>query len=112
MSFESGETKLKVKPKAPKSGKPGKGAEMPKPDFCKLVTTDNNLGASFIFEKTDFKDALVNHTFFIEEMVVPEELKSEKDFSKVREMARRKGRIVRKTIIDEVESEKTIEFEA
>ena len=54
LSFENGETKLKVKPKAPKSGKPGKGAEAPKPDFCKLITTDEKIGASFIFEKTDF----------------------------------------------------------
>ena len=48
------ENSLKVKPKAPKSGKPGKGDEEPKADFCKLITNDSELGKSFVFEKNDF----------------------------------------------------------
>jgi len=42
------ENSLKVKPKAPKSGKPGKGDEEPKADFCKLITNDSELGKSGI----------------------------------------------------------------
>lgn len=112
LSFEVGEDKLKIKPKAPKSGKPGKGKEAPKADFCSLKTTDKEIGESFVFEKTDFKTAKINHTFFIEGMVIPDELKEEKDFAKVREMAKRKGKIVREAVIDDVSSERTAEFTA
>ncbi len=112
LSFEVGDTKLKIKPKAPKSGKPGKGGEKPKIDFCNLKTTNKELAESFIFENTDFKKAEVNHTFFIEDIVIPDELKNEKDFAILREKALRKGRIVRKTIIDEKEMKSEKNFEA
>lgn len=109
LSFESGDTKLKIKPKAPKSGKPGKGGAKPKADFCNLKTTDKDLGESFVFEKPDFAKAEIIHTFFIESMVMPE---GETDFAKIREMAKRKGRIVRDAIIDEKEMQSEKEFEA
>jgi hypothetical protein len=103
---------IKIKPKAPKSGKPGKENEDgPKADFCKLITNDASLGKSFVFEK-EFKEALVNHVFFVEEIVIPQELKNEKDFSKVREMARRKGKIVRTANIDGNEIKSELPFEA
>ena len=112
LTFEAGGDKLKIKPKAPKSGKPGKGDEAPKADFCKLVTTDKEIARSFIFEDKEFKEAEVNHTFIIEDIVVPEELKQEKDFSKVREMAKRKGKIIREIRIDEQIVKEEKEFEA
>jgi hypothetical protein len=114
LSFDSGKGDvLKIKPKAPKSGKPGsKGEEAPKPDFCKLVTNDEGIAKEFIFENIPFKDADVNHTFFIDSIVIPNELKSEKDFAIVREKSLRKGRIVRKTVIDGKESVTEFEFEA
>jgi hypothetical protein len=112
LTFDAGETKLKIKPKAPKSVKPGKGDEAPKADFCNLKTTDKELGGSFIFEKEDFKTAKVNHTLFIENIIVPEELKKEEDFAKIREMSNRAGRIIRNAEIDEVEAKKEFEFEA
>jgi len=112
LTFNAGETKLKIKPKAPKSGKPGKGDEAPKADFCSLKTTEKGLGGSFIFEKEDFKTAKVNHTYFIENIIVPDALKSEDDFAKVREMSNRAGRIVRNTEIDEVKATKETAFEA
>ena len=73
------------------------------------MTNDSSIGKSFVFEKPDFKDAEINHTFFINELILPQ---GETDFAKVREMAKRKGKIVRKALIDgkEVVSEK--EFEA
>ena len=109
LSFSVGENILKIKPKAPKSGKPGKGDKKPKPDFCKLITTDAELGKSFVFEKSDFKKAEIAHDFIIEEIIFPE---GEKDYAKIRELAKRKGKIIRKAVIDseEVNSEK--EFEA
>jgi hypothetical protein len=108
---DNDDTILKIKPKAPKSGKPGKGDEKPKVDFCSLKTKDKNLAEGFIFEKPDFKKAEINHTFFIDKIILPE-LEGEKDFAKMREMAKRKGRIVRKAEIDEKGSVKEFEFEA
>jgi len=106
LTFEVGDMKLKIKPKAPKSGKPGKEKDGgPKADFCVLKTSDKNIASSFVFEKPDFKEARINHTFFVEKIIMPE---GEKDFAKIREMAKRSGKIFRKAIIDgqEIETEK------
>lgn len=110
LSFEVGGEKLKIKPKAPKSGKPGKGNEKPKADFCSLKTADENITKSFVWEREDFKKAQISHDFFIDEIVIPDDLENEKDFAKIREMAKREGRIVRRAEIDGVVSERTAEF--
>ena len=102
--------KLKIKPKAPKSGKPGKGDEEPKADFCKLITNDSEIGKSFIFEKDNFKSAEIKHVFFIDNIIMPET--EEKDFAKIREMAKRSGRIKRISKIDDVEKTEEFEFVA
>ena len=113
LTFESSDSKLKIKPKAPKSGKPkSKGGKKPKPNFCRLVTTDSQLGQSFVFEKSDFREAEISHDFLIDKIVIPEELKNEADFSKVRERAKRKGKIARYAIIDDREMNSEAEFEA
>jgi len=115
LSFEIGDTKLKIKPKAPKSGKPGKDGEKPKADFCVLKTSDKELGGSFVFDtlkgtsKPDFKKAEIVHTFFINEIIMPE---GETDFAKIREMAKRKGKIIREAVIDDKEMKSEIGFEA
>lgn len=115
-STTDGETFLKIKPKMPKTGKPKGGAkegeEEKKQDFCKIVTTDSKIGESFIFELKDFKEANINHTFFINDIVVPASLKNEKDFAKVREGALRKGKILRVAKIDGKEFKNEIAFEA
>lgn len=108
-STDKENTILKIKPKAPKSGKPGKGDEEPKIDFCKIITEDPIVGKSFVFEKPEFKEAIIKHVFFITDIVKP---KDEKDFSKIREMSKRKGKIVRISNIDGNEMKKDIEFEA
>jgi hypothetical protein len=110
LTFEGGDSSIKIKPKAPKAPKPGKNGEKPKADFCKLITKDAELGKSFVFEKPDFKKAEIVHTYFITSMVIPET--DEKDFAKIREMTKRKGKIVRDAEIDEVEMKRDIEFEA
>jgi len=113
LSFSAKDTQLKVKPKAPKSGKPGKkGEERPKPDFCKLITLDKNLAREFLFDIGDFKKASANHTFVIEDIVISEELKKTKDFARMRERAKRKGKIVRIVEIDGKETTSELEFEA
>jgi hypothetical protein len=110
LSFQPNENnKLKIKPKAPKSGKPGKGDEGPKADFCKLITTDEKIGKSFVFEKENFKTAEIKHDFIIEKIIMPE---GEKDFAKIREMAKRQGKIIRYSKIDGVETKEEFEFVA
>ncbi|MFA5953802.1 MAG: hypothetical protein WC812_04370 [Candidatus Pacearchaeota archaeon] len=110
LSFEN--YTLKIKPKAPKSGKPGKGDKDVKPDFCKLITEDENIGKSFVFEKNDFKEAEIKHDFVIESINVPANLKNSEDYAKIREESTRKGKIIRHSKIDSVESKKDFEFEA
>jgi len=112
LTFDVGENKLKIKPKAPKSGKPGKADQDPKIDFCKFVTTDDKIKNSFVFEDADFKEVIIDHTFLIEEIVIPDELKGEEDFAKVREMAKRKGKVIRNAKIDEQIVVEEKEFEA
>jgi hypothetical protein len=109
LSFEFKNYKLKIKPKAPKSAKAkNKDGGTPKADFCSLKTSDEALIKSFVFERENFKEVKINHTFFIDEIIMPE---SEKDYAKIREMAKRKGRIVRKAVIDGEETIKEFDFE-
>ena len=110
LTFDSQDSKLKIKPKAPKSGKPSskKGAK-PVPDFCRLVTTDVKLGQDFVFEKPDFNKAEISHDFIITDIIKPE---GEEDYAKVRELAKKKGKILRKAIIDDKNMNSGVEFEA
>ncbi len=109
LTFDANEENtLKIKPKAPKSGKPGKGDEEPKADFCKFITNDSEIGKSFVFEKNDFKKAEIKHEFIIEKIVMPET--DEKDFAVIREMAKRAGKVVRYSNIDDIKTVKEYEF--
>ncbi|MDD5699685.1 MAG: hypothetical protein PHH00_00620 [Candidatus Nanoarchaeia archaeon] len=113
LTFSTDNTSLKIKAKAPKSGKPkGKADEQPKPDFCKIITTDANIGRGFVFEKNDFKKADFVHTYIIESIEVPEHLKKSEDFLLIREESKRKGRILREGEIDGEKIKKEVEFEA
>ena len=109
LSFSHKGDVLKIKAKAPKSAKPKTKAEAPKPDFCKLITSDEKTAKDFVWEKPDFKQAEISHDFIIKELIVP---KDEKDFAKAREMAKRKGIIVRRATIDDIKTAKEKEFEA
>jgi hypothetical protein len=109
LSFSVGDNILKIKPKAPKSGKPGKKSEEgPKADFCKLVTFDKAIAEDFIFEKPGFKEAEIKHTYLITDLIKP---KGETDFAKIRELAKRKGKIIREAVIDGQSIKKEKEFE-
>lgn len=113
LSFESSKSQLKIKAKAPKSGKPGsKGEDAPKPDFCKLVTTNAELGQSFVIETSNFKEAEIVHEFVIESIEIPEDLKKSDDFAKIREESKRVGKIIRKSKIDGVEKVSELRFSA
>jgi len=113
LSFESSKSLLKIKAKAPKSAKPGsKGEEVPKPDFCKLVTTNAELGKSFVIETSEFKEAEIVHELIIEAIEIPAELKNSDDFAKMREESKRVGKLIRKAKIDGVEKVSELEFSA
>src|SRR3989344_4892296 len=110
LSFSAGENILKIKPKAPKSGKPGKETEELKIDFCSLKTFEPEIGKNFVFEKPDFKRAEIRHIFLIEKIEIPEELKNSKDFAKIREESKRAGKIIRIANIDGKEEKTEKEF--
>lgn len=111
LSFETEYGKLKIKEKAPKSGKPGKGGEKPKADYCSLTTKDKSIIQDYAFDiEESFKKAFIQHTIEIKEIIVPEEYKN--DFAKARIHAKRKGKITRFLTIDGKESQKEINFEA
>lgn len=111
LSFSVGESVLKIKPKAPKSGKPGsKGEDAPKADFCVLKTNDKKIAESFIFENPEFKNARIAHNFLIEKIEIPDELKNSKDFALVREKSQRIGKILRKIEIDDKKVETELEL--
>lgn len=116
LSFKVGETELKIKPKAPISGKPPtkSGDEVKiKADFCKLYTTDKNILRSFVFDSeildSDVKKAEIKHYFQITDITLP---KGETEPLRIRELAVRKGKILRLIKIDEKELKKEHDFAA
>jgi hypothetical protein len=109
LSFSVNGTDLKIKAKAPKSAKPSTGDKRPKPDFCKIKTADISLVKEVVFDFSDFKKAEISYDFIIKEIIIP---KNEKDPAKMREMAVKKGKIIRRTVIDGKESISESNFEA
>ena len=115
LSFKAGEDELTIKPKSPKSAK-GAGSsknsdKKAKIDFIKLKTNDKNLVNTIIFdnETQNFNKIEIKHDIIVEDIVFPE---GEKDFAKIRELAKRKGRVVRKIDVDGSSLEKEMMFEA
>ncbi len=105
-------TEIKIKPKAPISGKPStKSSEKGiKADFCKFYTTNRELTRYFVFDSEineNTKKAEIKHNFLINDIIIPQ---GEKDFAKMRELAKRKGKIIRFLKIDEKEIKKEAEF--
>jgi hypothetical protein len=91
LSFCAGEDELKIKPKAPKSGKPGtktKDDDGPKADFCSLKTSDKEIIRDLFFDFPDFKEIKINHTIEIKDIQIPKDAKTPEE---KREKAVRKG---------------------
>jgi len=111
LSFEAEDTSLKIKPKAPKSAKPStKGEAGPKTGFCKITTKDKELVKDILFDiPLEFDKVRIDHTFLINDIIMP---KGEKDFAKIREMAKRKGKIIREIDIDGKKSKSEKDFAA
>ena len=115
LSFATDDTDLVIKPKSPKSAKgvssEKKEDKKAKIDFIKIKTTDKELVNNLIFddEARNFKKIEIKHDIVIKDIIFPE---GEKDFAKIRKLAKRKGKITRKLDIDGKIIEKEAEFEA
>ena len=67
------------------------------------------MGRSFVFEQPDFKTAEITHKFLIDDIIKPE---GETDYARIRELAKRKGKIIREAVIDDKKVTREVEFEA
>lgn len=129
LSFNVGETELKISSKSPKSAKGVSSSKKEdakaKIDFIKIKTTDKSLVDSLIFddEAKDFNKIEIKHDFIIEKIIIPNNLepslkegkgisKEEIDFAEIRKLAKRKGRLIRYLDIDGKTIKKEVEFEA
>lgn len=109
LSFSTADCELKIKAKAPKSGKSSnKNKNEPKADFCSLKTKDLEIIKDLFFDFPDFKDIKIKHTIQIDSVILPP---NENDPVKIREMARKKGKVIRIIKIDGREEKKEKEFE-
>lgn len=116
LSFKVGNSELKIKPKSPKSTKGAsfsKSREKPKVDFCKVKTDDFDLIKGLVFDVFGFSSVKISHDFIIDEIVISEELKEKcgGDFGKIRKRALRKGKVVRRVVVDGKERVSEKEFE-
>ncbi|MDH3353216.1 MAG: hypothetical protein OEL87_02105 [Nanoarchaeota archaeon] len=107
LSFKGDDFVLKVKPKAPTSGKPGKEKDGgPTADFCSLKTGDKSLIDELFFGVGEFAQIRVNHIIKITDIIYPSNM-SELKPAEIREQAKRKGEVTR--IVDVDGTEKTSE---
>jgi len=101
--------KLRIKPSLPK---PGKEEDKVDDKFCQLEIDEKfyrELKEDFFWDIPECKKAMIEHKFIIKEIILPKT--EERDFAKLREMAKRKGKIVRIINIDDknIVSEKNFE---
>lgn len=100
---------LKIKKKLPR---PGKTSETKIDDkFCILEADLKfwpQIKEAFFWDIPECKKAKIIHQYIIEKIVPPED---ETDFEKIRLLAKRKGKIIRKIIANDKESVKEADFE-
>lgn len=110
ISFKGSDFDLKVKKKAPKSGKPSsKGDEPPKADFCTLKTNDAELIEELLFDVQEFKEVHVQHSIEVKNIEIPSGIEDPKE---MREKAIRSGTITRMVDVDGVKRSENYEFKA
>lgn len=120
LSFTVNGEELKIKDKSPKSAKGASSSKKEdakvKIDFCRLKTNDKKIVQGLLFDNeigdSNFKKVEIKHDFIITNIVIPPELKNEKDFAIVREKVYRKGKVIRNIDVDGKKIKKEIEFEA
>ncbi|MFH1823385.1 MAG: hypothetical protein ABH817_01575 [archaeon] len=109
MDAEANGIIYKVKKKLPK---PGKSAAKVNDKFCSLnldLKYLDKFHSEFLWDiQKQFKKVRLEHIYEINEIVPPA---GEKDFAKLRLLAERKGKLIRKIILDGKESVKEKEFQ-
>lgn len=109
LDIEGDGFKLKMKKKLPK---PGKDENKIDDKFCQLELEErfyNQLIEDFFWDVRGGKKIKVKHSISIKEIIFPQ---GEKDFSKIREIAKRKGELIREIDVDGNILKKEINFEA
>lgn len=109
LNVEDSEIVLKIKKALPK---PGKDEGKIDDSFCVLeldLKYWTKAKDAFFWDVPEGKKASVEHELQITEIVAPS---GEKDPAKIRELGKRKGKIVRKIIVDDRESSKAYDLEA
>jgi len=97
--------KLKIKKKLPK---PGKKEEKVDDKFCQLELELKywpQIKEAFMLPEC--KRCRISHEVVVEEIILPE---GEKDFAKIRELSKRKGKIIRNMEVDKQESKEEKDF--
>ncbi len=108
LNAESENIKLKTKKKLPKPGKSGEGKVDDK--FCQLevdLKYWNQIKEGFMLPEC--KKCKIKHNIIVDEIILPE---GEKDPAKIRELAKRKGKIIRKMEVDKQETQEEKGFVA
>ena len=109
LSFKGDDFVLKIKAKAPKSGKSGKGGDKPIVDFCSLKTLDKSLVDELFFGVGDFGEVSVNHVIEVSDIVYPENVDDLKP-TEIRELSKRKGIVIRNVDVDGIVKMSRAEF--
>jgi len=110
LDSDNEDLKLKIKKNLPKPGKSGEAKINDK--FCQLdadLKYYEKIKDAFFWDVGDCKKVKAEHVVEISEIILPI---GEKDFEKLRLLAKKKGRIIRKLIIDKKEKKVEKEFEA
>ena len=101
--------KLRIKKKLPK---PGKEEGKIDDKFCQLEADEkfySKMKEEFFWDIPEGKKILFSHKVIIDKIVIPQ---GEEDFAKIRELSKRKGKIIREGEVDGKEIKMEIEFEA
>jgi hypothetical protein len=109
VDIQSGEINLKIKKKLPK---PGKGEGKVDDKFCVLempLEYKEKIRHAFFSDVHDFKKIKIEHSIIIDKIIIPQ---GEKDFEKIRVLAKRKGKIIRRINVDGKEEVKEYDLEA
>ena len=112
LTFKDDNFVLKIKSKAPASGKPGKNKEDgPVADFCSLKTEDKEIIDYFSFGIGDFNEVRISHQINVTGIIYPSNMDELKPVE-VRELAKRKGKVIRTASVDGKEQVSDAEFVA
>jgi hypothetical protein len=108
LDLEGDGFKLKIKKKLPK---PGKDADKIDNKFCQFEA-DNRfysvIKEDLFWDMPEAKKINISHKIIIEQIILPKE---EKDYAKIRELAKRKGKLIRNAIVDGKELSKELDLE-